>query len=91
MSNNEYKSAGQIMRERFFEIQRNRKFSPEIKEILEKHREEFLKNQNSIKKSKISTPAEASQVGSFDETQWNWMKNNENSKGTKGRVSLVNC
>ena len=44
MSNYEFKSAGQILRERFFELKKNRKFSPEIKEMLEKHKEEFLKN-----------------------------------------------
>jgi hypothetical protein len=37
------------------------------------------------------TPAQASQVGPNDEIQWNRMKNNENGKGTKGRVSLVSC
>ena len=49
MSNIDVKTAGQIMRERFFEIKRNRKFSPEIKEILEKNKEEFLKNKIDIR------------------------------------------
>lgn len=44
MDNEEKKSAGQVMRERFFEIKKNRKYSEEIKEILEKHKEEFLMN-----------------------------------------------
>ena len=69
MSNIDVKTAGQIMRERFFEIKRNRKFSPEIKEILEKNKEEFLKNKNGIKGNKIITPAQASRVGPFDEIQ----------------------
>ena len=69
MNNNEFKSAGQILRERFFELKKNRKFSPEIKEILEKHKEEFLKNKIDIKENKISTPAQASRVGPFDERQ----------------------
>ena len=91
MSNIDVKTAGQIMRERFFEIKRNRKFSPEIKEILEKNKEEFLKNKIDIKENKMFTPAQASQVGPIDEIQWNRMKNNENGKGTKGRASLVSC
>lgn len=33
MSNNENKTAGQLMRERFYEKKKNRKLSPEIKEI----------------------------------------------------------
>lgn len=69
MNNNEFKSAGQILRERFFELKKNRKFSPEIKEILEKHKEEFLKNKSGIKGNNIFKPAQASQVGPIDETQ----------------------
>lgn len=53
MSNIDVKTAGQIMRERFYEIKKNRKFSPEIKEILEKHKEEFLKIKIDIKEKKI--------------------------------------
>lgn len=61
MSNIDVKTAGQIMRERYYEIKKNRKFSPEIKEILEKHKEEFLKIKIDIKEKKFSSqlkPAE---------------------------------
>ncbi|QDK42331.1 hypothetical protein DOM21_12930 [Bacteriovorax stolpii] len=50
MDNEEKKSAGQVMRERFFEIKKNRKYSQEIKEILEKHKEEFLMNKKNFYK-----------------------------------------
>ena len=40
---NKSKTAGQLMRESFYEKKKNRKFSPEIKEILEKYKEESLK------------------------------------------------
>lgn len=43
MSMNKSKTAGQLMRESFYEKKKNRKFSPEIKEILEKYKEESLK------------------------------------------------
>ena len=56
MSNIDVKTAGQIMRERYYEIKKNRKFSPEIKEILEKHKEEFLKIKIDIKEKKITLP-----------------------------------
>ena len=55
MSNNENKTAGQKMRERFFEKKKNRKFSPEIKEILEKHKEETLKKKEESNK-KVARP-----------------------------------
>ena len=38
------KTAGQLLREEFWEKKKKRKFSPEIKEILEKYKEESLKN-----------------------------------------------
>lgn len=50
MSNNENKTAGQLMRERFYEKKKNRKLSPEIKEILEKHKEEVLKKKEESNK-----------------------------------------
>lgn len=50
MSNNENKTAGQLMRERFYEKKKNRKLSPEIKEILEKHKEEILKKKEESNK-----------------------------------------
>ncbi len=55
MSNNENKTAGQLMRERFYEKKKNRKFSPEIKEILEKHKEEVLKKKEESNK-KVARP-----------------------------------
>lgn len=55
MSNNENKTAGQLMRERFYEKKKNRKLSPEIKEILEKHKEEVLKKKEESNK-KVARP-----------------------------------
>ena len=45
MGKNKYKTAGQKMRELFYEKKNNRKFSPEIKEILEKYKEDNLKRE----------------------------------------------
>jgi hypothetical protein len=53
MSNKERKTAGQIMRERFFEIKKNRKLSPEIKEILEIHKKEVLMKKKAYRITKL--------------------------------------
>lgn len=55
MSKNENKTAGQLMRERFYEKKKNRKLSPEIKEILEKHKEEVFKKKEESNK-KVARP-----------------------------------
>lgn len=39
----ENKTAGQLMRERYFKIKNGRKISPEIIQILENHKEEYFK------------------------------------------------
>jgi predicted house-cleaning noncanonical NTP pyrophosphatase (MazG superfamily) len=45
---NKSKTAGQLLREDFWENKKKRKFSPEIKEILEKNKEEILKKKVEI-------------------------------------------
>ena len=52
---NKTKTAGQLLREDFWEKKKNRKLSPEIKEILEKNKEETLKKKDESNK-KVARP-----------------------------------
>ncbi len=65
----ENKTAGHLMRERYFKIKNSRKISPEIIQILENYKKEYLKKHRQKKNCKKSTPAQTSRVGPFDETQ----------------------
>lgn len=52
---NKTKTAGQLLRDDFWEKKKNRKQSPEIKEILEKNKEETLKKKDESNK-KVARP-----------------------------------
>lgn len=57
----ENKTAGQLMRERYFKIKNSRKLSLEIKQILENYKEEYLKKhreQKIVKNQRQPKPAE---------------------------------
>ena len=57
MNETKNKTAGQKMRELYYEKKKNRKYSPEIKEILEKHKcdvEAFVHESRAAQKLSIS-------------------------------------
>ncbi len=57
----ENKTAGQLMRERYFKIKISRKISPEIIQILDNYKEEYLKKlreKKIIKDPRQPKPAE---------------------------------
>ncbi len=57
----ENKTAGQLMRERYFKIKNNRKISPEIIQILENYKKEYLKKHRQkkiVKNQRQPKPAE---------------------------------
>lgn len=55
----ENKTAGQLMRERYFKIKNSRKISPEILQILENHKEYLKKHreQKIVKNQRQPKPA----------------------------------
>jgi len=57
----ENKTAGQLMRERYFKIKNSRKISPEIIQILDNYKEEYLKKHREkkiVKDPRQPKPAE---------------------------------